>query len=304
MGNKNKMKRLINKIEKAKWIFTQGGWNNLLRMNNLPVSPAFLKEEIESFIKKPENKPKGNSLLCLRKNLDFTMVKEDEEIKPGRSEEALERFIVISNDEVFNQIPVGGRKENIDLGYWENNDKEIFNFVELKAWEGDESPFYAVIEGLKNLSLFKMVKTKKRSHKEKKKYALDSDEVKKIKLIMLAPSEYFDEYFIKRFKSDSREKKKSKFRKFLSFVNDIEKEFNKGEKKFNMQISFRALEIKQEDFYERCRKRIDENNWKDWKSSKGTKKGDRQKIKIGKEDKIDNLERGKWKKIEKWEDLK
>ena len=303
MGNKGKMKQLIREVEKVGWISTEDGWKAILEKNSLPISPAFLKKEINTFIKKTGNEPKGKSLLWLGRTLKFTMIKEDGTIKPARPEEALERFIVVSNAEVFNQIPVGGSKENVDLGYWENNAKEVFNFVELKAWESGDSPLYAVIESLKNLSLFKIIKTEKLACKDKDTCVLDPDEVKKIKLITLAPSEYFNEYFVP-FEFDSKEKKKSKLRKFLSFINDIEKEFNKDEKEFNIHISFKVLEIKQEDFYERCRKRIDENKWKDWKSpKKGVKIGYKQKIKIGKENKIDNLERGKWQKIEKWGDL-
>lgn len=284
MGNKGKMKQLIREIEKVRWISTKDGFKALLEKNNLPISPAFLNEKINTFIKEKENKPKGTSLLWLRKRINCTMVNKNGKIEPYRIEEALERFIVASNDEVFNQIPVGGGKENVDLGYWENNAKEVFNFVELKAWESSDSPLYAVVESLKNLSLFRLIQDdEKISCRDREKLkngedVLDVHKVKKIKLIILAPQEYFDRYF-----SSNPKVKKMQVEKFLLFVKALKKEF----KELVEDISCKVVDIRENQIEEKCKDKVDRK--------KGV--GKKQEITIGTEDAIDNL------KIEKWEDL-
>lgn len=69
---------------------------------------------------------------------------------PYRTEEALERLIVVSNgDNFYNQIPIGGGKESIDIGVKESESE--FTFIELKPWGNQNSPLYALVESLKNL---------------------------------------------------------------------------------------------------------------------------------------------------------
>ena len=86
-------------------------------------------------------------------NILFTIKKDK---KPYRAEEALERFIIISNaDNIYNQIPVGGGKESIDIGIKESDSK--FKFVELKSWRSNNSPIYAIVESLKNLIEYRII---------------------------------------------------------------------------------------------------------------------------------------------------
>ena len=123
------------------------GWLGYLKDGDTVFTPQELKDTIEKVIN--NNPPKGDKLfdLSLSKHHSFTMLSEE---KPERPEEALERFVVISNGvNFYNQIPVGGGKESIDIGIEENKSK--FIFIELKPWVSGNSPMYAIIESLKNL---------------------------------------------------------------------------------------------------------------------------------------------------------
>jgi len=286
MGSKGKMKQLIREIEKVRWVSTEDGWNALLEKNNLPTSPAFLKDAINTFIKKKENKPKGESLLWLRRTLKFTMVKKNGTIKPGRPEEALERFIVASNDEVFNQIPVGGGKENVDLGYWENNAKEVFNFVELKAWKSDESPLYAVIESFKNLSLFRLIQDEKISCRDRKKLKKGEDvvnvhKVKKINLIILAPQKYYEKHKI-------REGNLPLYKNLIAML----------EEKLGITVEFKEINYDETKFNETCVNLAKPFNNGQWTRSKNTEQYDFRKNVNAKDiEVVENLKYKNWIKL-------
>ncbi len=128
-------------------------WLEYLQTGNLPFTPKELHRAIQDIVDKPENRPKGEKLLHFRKRYNFTL-KEDK--TPYRPEEALERFVIASNgDRFFNQVPVGGGKESIDIVIRHGTDS--VEFVELKPWNSNDSPLYAIIEGLKNLIEYRVI---------------------------------------------------------------------------------------------------------------------------------------------------
>lgn len=107
----------------------------------------------------------------------ITMVKSKGEISPWRTEEALERVIRIVNKEIAqNQFSVDAEnpKEAVDLVISEGKAKL---FVELKPWRSGDNPLFAMIESFKN-------------------YCLARDQSVK-GLMLLAPREYFIEYYDK-----------------------------------------------------------------------------------------------------------
>ncbi len=119
-------------------------WLEYLQTGNLPFTPKELHRAIQDIVDKPENRPKGEKLLHFRKRYNFTL-KEDK--TPYRPEEALERFVIASNgDRFFNQVPVGGGKESIDIVIRHGTDS--VEFVELKPWNSNDSPLYAIISML------------------------------------------------------------------------------------------------------------------------------------------------------------
>jgi hypothetical protein len=103
---------------------------------------------------------------------------------PYRTEEALERFIVVSNgDNFFGQIPIGGGKESIDIGIKESDTK--FVFVELKPWESQNSPLYAIIEILKNLVEYRVIL---------ERHLADVPRWSEVELVVLAPCQYYQKW--------------------------------------------------------------------------------------------------------------
>ena len=129
------------------------GWLDFLKDGDLVFTPKELHQKLWDVIDNDGNRPRGERLFWLRKTLSFTMMPDK---RPYRTEEALERFIVVSNgDGFFNQIPIGGGKESIDIGIRESESK--FVFVELKPWESQNSPLYAIIESLKNLVEYRVI---------------------------------------------------------------------------------------------------------------------------------------------------
>lgn len=128
-------------------------WLEYLKTGELPFSSGDLQHTINKIISKPENLPRGAKLLNFHKKTNFTL-KDDK--TPYRPEEALERFIIITNeDNLFNQFPIGGRKESVDLVIQHSQD--VVEFIELKPWNTNDSPLYALVEGLKNLVEYRVM---------------------------------------------------------------------------------------------------------------------------------------------------
>ncbi len=108
-------------------------WLNFLKNDNLNFTPDKLHQVLREIVR--EEPPRGDKLFCLDRHYNFTVINK----KAFRIEEALERFIIASNpdNEFFNQIPIGGKKESIDFGIKENESR--FVFIELKQWSSNDS---------------------------------------------------------------------------------------------------------------------------------------------------------------------
>ena len=155
------------------------GWLNYLKDGVLAFDHAHLRHTIEKVVN--ADKPRGEKLFCFKPHFNFTMTVDK---KPYRPEEALERFIVNTNRNDFcNQISIGGRKESIDIGIKAIRDK--YTFVELKPWESTNSPMYAILECLKNLTQYRTI-LKEGKH--------SVERFKTVNLMVLAPLSYYQQY--------------------------------------------------------------------------------------------------------------
>ena len=196
----------------------------------------------------------------MRRRYGFT-IKTDK--TPWRTEEALERFIIASNaDNFFNQVPIGGGKESIDIGI-EENDSE-FSFVELKPWTSTNSPIYAIVESLKNLTEYRVILERK---------IAKIPVFKKINLIILAPWSYFQAYGLIGSNGICDSGK----------ISVLKKTLNALRLEFGTNISLMALQLDQDSFNDKCGKIYDRE-----RITKQTK------IRISRKDAIAKLKRDRW----------
>jgi hypothetical protein len=239
------------------------GWLDFLEDGELPFTPKKLHETLWNVIDTEKYRPKGKKLFEHHRRCEYT-AKADK--VPYRPEEALERFIVESNDDRFyNQIPIGGGKESIDIGIEETNSK--FIFVELKPWKTKDSPMYAVVESLKNLVEYRVIIERK--IKDIKKY-------NEMDLTVLAPETYFNAYGLNNHKGKIENNKLFNVKRLLK---DLSEEFQVG-------ISFMALSLNYDKFLSSCRKVYDRCGI-----------SGQDKVKVSKEDKIFLLNRENWKNL-------
>jgi len=242
-------------------------WLNFLETGDLVFTPYELHEILKKVIK--EFPPNGDKLFYLRKRRNFHV----EDKKACRPEEALERFITVSNPgNFFNQIPIGGKKESIDIGIKEENESR-FVFIELKPWQSNNSPLYAIVESLKNLIEYRAIQNDERKAIKRHKYFKDYDE--KVDLIVLAPKSYYvDHGMIDKSKGQYLQDKISIVRKVL---NDFSSEFRTN-------ISLMILPIDKKHFDDECSKVC----------SKYKKTEGKQNIVISNDDFIPILAKDKW----------
>jgi hypothetical protein len=234
------------------------GWLGLLEDGDLVFTPHELHQILKEVIDSDGMRPKGDKLLYMRKRDNFTVTGEN---IPCRPEEALERFITASNPEnFFNQIPIGGGKESLDMGIKETDSR--FTFIELKPWSSSNSPLYAVVESLKNLIEYRIICDRKIKIIEP---------FKEVNLIVLAPQAYYQTYGV----SEGSEEKMNLIRKTLS---DLGSEFRTN-------ISLMSLPIDEKEFYDTCRKVCEKNR----------KAAGQEIITISGVDSIPELERSNWK---------
>lgn len=262
---KDILKEVISSLQsdKAKYcrITHKRGWLEYLKDGDLVFTLQELHQALRDVIDSEEMRPKGNKVFCLRRKYNFT-IKADK--APYRTEEALERFIAVSNaDNFYNQIPIGGGKESIDIGIKENDSK--FTFVELKPWSSTNPPFYAVIESLKNLIEYKVI------HERKIK---DIPQFKELDLMILAPKTYYQTYNLIDNKGLYR----------VDMIRALEKTLKELSSEFQTNVSFMVLEIEKNTFFNICRKMYDD------KKAKG-----QEIITLSKTDAIPILTRNNWK---------
>ena len=237
------LKEVISHLQsnKAKYcrITHKRGWLEYLKDGDLVFTAQELHQTLRKVIDSDQMRPKGNKLFCLRRKYNFT-IKADK--APYRTEEALERFIAISNAENFyNQIPIGGGKESIDIGIKENDSK--FTFIELKPWSSTNSPLYALVESLKNFIEYRIILKRK---------IKNIPRFKELNLIILAPKDYYQDYNL----IDDN----GLYRKDMIRV--LEKTLKGIGSEFQTNITFMVLEIKKDDFFDACKKIYDDKKVK------------------------------------------
>ena len=204
-------------------------WLEYLETGKLPFTSNELHTAIQKISNQPENRPRGEKLLSLHKKNNFTL-KADK--TPYRPEEALERFIVVSNeDNFFNQVPIGGGKESIDIVVRHSMDS--VEFIELKPWSNCDSPLYALIEGLKNLIEYRVI-----VERQIKKI----DAPWKVNISLLAPKEYYQNFFLIDASACTIEQNISRT---TDLLNDLALEFNTN-------ISIFSLALTDDSFRQAC----------------------------------------------------
>jgi hypothetical protein len=85
---------------------------------------------------------------------------------------------------MFGQMPIRGGKESVDIVRLRN---KVGTFIELKPWKSKDSPLYAILEGLKNLAIFNVLKAK--GHQR-------CDNFSCIDLAVLAPVRYYQDFHL------------------------------------------------------------------------------------------------------------
>lgn len=226
------LEKVISKLHSEKdgycRITHKKGWFGFLEDGDLIFKPDELHKGLKRIIE--EYPPRGEKLFCLEKRKIFTVTNEKE---PNRPEEALERFIVASNPENFyDQIPIGGGKESIDIGIKPSHEK--FIFVELKPWSNTNTPLYAIVESLKNLIEYRFILENGNENVPR---------FKEVDLIVLAPQSYYDDYRLDR----------------SGGLQNLKRALNDLSIEFNTNISLMVLQIEKRDFDKICKeKKIDE----------------------------------------------
>ena len=234
-----------------------------LKMDKFPLHQKKLHETLWGIIDTKEYRPRGKKLFDLHRRYEYTAKANK---VPCRPEEALERFIIESNDDRFyNQIPIGGGKESIDIGIAESDSK--FTFVELKPWKSTASPMYAVIESLKNLMEYRVII--KRRIKVIKKY-------NEMNLTLLAPETYYNQYGLINHAGKMGKNKLFNVKRLLENLSE----------EFQISMSFVALRLSYDEFISNCRKTYDRC---------GVSGQD--KVKVSKQDSIFSLKRENWNNL-------
>jgi hypothetical protein len=236
---KSVMKQIIGRFSKSplsRWkIAHKRLWMEFLDTGDIPFSPRELHTVIQEIVNMPENRPRGDKLMHLRKRNAFTLKANK---IPYRPEEALERFVVVSNEENFyNQTPVGGGKESIDLVIEHN--KNSIEFIELKPWNSNNSPIYALVEGLKNLIEYRVI------HEQEIRDVKDYAEVA---LSLLAPEEYYQKYFL----LDTLKKERAE-----NLYRSSELLYAMASE-FNAKITFKSCPLTPSSFQQKCSRIYDE----------------------------------------------
>ena len=261
---KNILKEVISQLNSKKGGFCRikhkRGFLEYLEDGDLIFKPRELRDILWSVIDSDDMRPRGKKLFSLHKKYNFT-AKENK--VPYRPEEALERFIIVSNpDHFYNQVPIGGGKESIDIGIEEKDSK--FTFVELKPWSSTNSPLYAIVESLKNLIEYRIIRN--REIKDIPEYD--------VRLMILAPEAYYKAYgLIDNIGKPLKDK-----------IKILGKSLNEISSEFDTKISFRMLPIEKEYFLSKCKEIYDNRN------AKG-----QQPVFLYKSDSISELARSNWR---------
>ena len=209
------------------------GWRDYLEDGDMAFTPKDLDEALKNIISiKPHPK-----LLYPRKKNNFTAISQDERFRP---EEALERFITLSNSKNFcNQFPLRIPKEYSDIFIINDDSRHIL--VELKSWESDNSPLYAIVESIKNLFLYRTIRRENIPYHQDFKRFNDAD------IIVLAPRSYYQFY-------DLIEEIDDSVVYHNRHIDVLSRTLNYLGSEFDTKIIFMMLNLKEEDFLEHCKK--------------------------------------------------
>ena len=209
------------------------GWRDYLEDGDIAFTPKDLDEALKSIISiNPHPK-----LLYPRKKNNFTAISQDERFRP---EEALERFITLSNSKNYcNQFPLRIPKEYSDIFIMNDDSRHIL--VELKSWESDNSPLYAIVESIKNLFLYRTIRRENIPYHQDFKCFNDAD------IIVLAPRSYYQYY-------DLIEEIDDSVVYHNRHIDVLSRTLNYLGSEFDTKIIFMMLNLKEEDFLEHCKK--------------------------------------------------
>ena len=257
---------IISKLDSSKSLYCRithmKGWREYLEDGDMGFTPHDLHQLLLQTLQ--TNPPRGEMLLYPRKKNNFTVISGD---KPGKPEEALERFITLSNpDNYCNQFPLRGRRESSDIAILSNISKHVL--IELKPWHSNNSPLYALIESLKNLVTYRTIGIKNINYHKKFTHFNEAD------LMVLAPLSYYRDYCL----IDSSGSP------ILSNVQVVKTSLDELSKEFKTDISLMALPLEESLFYERCRKAC----------YKYKKTDENETIYIEEDDAMPELKRDKW----------
>ena len=217
----------------CKELYHQSTWKKCVETDELPFHPGELEYAIRETLSMPENRSRGDKLMIQRRACCFTLYDDGAVHRP---EEALERLIVSTNKiGCFNQVPVGGGKESIDLMCLAE-DKSA-SFIELKPWMSKDTPFYALIESVKNLELYRLV--------EQGELA-DELRMGAISLTVLAPVEYYIGHGFEWSGGHFHGQAVLAVRRILESLCDL----------FNVQINMAALNFSHDEFKGHCKKLV------------------------------------------------
>ena len=216
-------------------IMHKRGWLDFLEGGDMVFTPHELKDVLRDII--GQRPPRGEKLIFLDRHYTFHVMSDK---TPDRPEEALERFIVVSNrGKFFNQVPIGGRRESLDIGIEENDSR--FVFVEVKSWSSKKSrtnpPLYAVVQSLKNLIQYRII------HQEQIKHHQDCKHYNEVDLIVLAPESYYRDYRLIDNRTGLRRE---------DMIGIVKKALNDLSSEFNTNIAFMVLNISKEDINIQC----------------------------------------------------
>jgi len=241
----------------------KSGWLEYLKDGDTVFTIRQLKAALEDIINQPDLMPQGNKLFNLHRKFNFTMTAQK---KPFRQEEALERFIIASNPRIsYNQIPVGGGKESIDIGLQENHNG--FVFVELKSWKSSDSPLYAIVESLKNLVEYRTI-----IRHQIKPISI----FRTIELMILAPMQYYRSFKLIDLNGKT----------IQNHIERVNATLNKISDEFKVRLSLMAIDLRYEKFLEKCSELYDLRNL-----------NGQAVITISEKDKISSLKRKNWKNL-------
>jgi len=244
-------------------------WLDFLRNGKLFMTPNELRRAFEKVFENEDMKPRGDKLLYPRRSTKFTVKSGD---IPGRDEEALERFIIVSNNQenCCNQFPIGGGKESIDIAIL--NDQKRHEFIELESWDSEDTPIYAIVEILKNHFEYQIIKKEKIKHHEKFTCFNEVD------LVVLAPRAYYKKYNL--INKETALPENNNLQLLKKVLNDLSSEFE-------INISLMVLPLEKQTFIEKCNTAC----------NKYRKQTGKEEIGITKDDSIPELARDKWEPL-------